>query len=59
MEEVKAGGEVESVKAELEQMKAALRKQEEEQLGATLRARRKEKQLREQLRKQQAAAAAQ
>ena len=40
------------VTAELENTKEELRKAQEEQLGAALRARRKEKELREQLKKQ-------
>ena len=47
-----AGGEMSAVEIELQRVKEALRKSEEEQLGAALRARRKEKELREQLRKQ-------
>jgi hypothetical protein len=42
------------VTAELENTKEELRKAQEEQLGAALRARRKEKELREQLKKQEA-----
>ena len=49
--EVATGG-MTDVERELQKVKEALRKSEEEQLGAALRARRKEKALKEQLRKQ-------
>ena len=49
---VAGGAGMSDVERELLKVKEALRKSEEEQLGAALRARRKEKELKEQLRKQ-------